>query len=155
MIPNLSKKSRLAKILVIGGALFAAVGGSATAAAFSSTPSILGTWATGTEGGKVQIYRCGQNYCGRIADATRLRADPNLLDVNNNNPQLRDRKLKGLVVLNGFSGGPTVFKGGPVYDPETGEGANRGELKLLPSGRLEVKGCVAMFCRTKTWTRAE
>ncbi|HEY0596511.1 DUF2147 domain-containing protein, partial [Sphingopyxis sp.] len=92
--------------------------------------------------------------CGKIVDATRLRANPDQRDVRNSDPKLRQRKLKGLVVLNGFTGGPLQWKGGPVYDPETGDGAPKGELKLLPNGKLELKGCVAIFCRTKVWTRA-
>ncbi len=115
---------------------------------------ITGVWATGTEGGRVEIYRCGKALCGRIVDASRLRANPNLRDVRNSDPVLRQRKLKGLVVLNGFTGGPREWKGGPVYDPESGDGAPKGQLKLLPNGKLELKGCVAFFCRTKIWSKA-
>lgn len=123
------------------------------ATAQNAGSALLGLWNTGSEGGKVEIYRCGPAYCGKIADAARLRADPNLRDIRNKNPSLRDRRLKGLVVLQSFGGGPTTFKGGPVYDPESGDAASRGELRLLPSGALEVKGCVAFFCRTKLWTK--
>jgi len=50
-------------------------------------------------------------------------------------------------------GGPREWKGGPVYDPESGDGAATGYLTLRPDGKLEVKGCkAAIFCRTKTWT---
>lgn len=115
---------------------------------------ILGVWATGSEGGRVEIYRCGEALCGKIVDATRLRANPDLRDVRNPDRSLRDRKLKGLVVLRGFTGGPAEWKGGPVYDPESGDGAANGYLTLRRDGKLEVKGCVAaIFCRTKVWTR--
>lgn len=120
----------------------------------AAATDITGIWATGSEGGRVEIYRCGQALCGKVVDASRLRANPDLRDVRNSDPNLRHRRLKGLVVLNGFSGGPREWQGGPVYDPETGSGAGRGYLKLLPDGRLELKGCVAFFCRTKIWTRA-
>lgn len=126
-----------------------------TGAAFANNgaQNITGVWHTGTDDGKVEIYRCGATYCGKLIDAAVLRRDPDLRDAQNRDPKLRDRRLKGLVVLHGFAGGPTQFKGGPLYDPETGDKATRGELKLLPSGKLEVKGCVAFFCRTKIWTR--
>jgi len=114
---------------------------------------LTGIWATGTEGGRVQIYRCGEALCGRVVDAARLRANPDLTDLRNSDAALRARKLKGLVVLQGFKGGPAEWEGGPVYDPETGSGARKGYLKLLPDGKLELKGCVAFFCRTKIWTR--
>jgi uncharacterized protein (DUF2147 family) len=132
----------------------------ATAAALFAAPAaahaadITGVWATGSEGGRVEIYRCGAALCGKIVDASRLRANPDLRDVRNSDPKLRQRRLKGLVVLKGFTGGPREWEGGPVYDPETGDGAGRGYLKLLGNGKLELKGCVAIFCRTKIWSRA-
>lgn len=124
-----------------------------TAPAAASAADITGVWATGSEGGRVEIYRCGKALCGKIVDAKRLRANPDLRDVRNSDPKLRQRRLKGLVVLQGFTGGPREWKGGPVYDPESGDGAGRGNLKLLANGTLELKGCVAVFCRTKIWTR--
>lgn len=148
-------RSRLNRAKILTAALFTAAMMSVGAppAAAKSDASILGTWATGTAGGKVEIYRCGNAFCGKIVDAARLRTDPDYRDYRNSNPNLRDRKLKGLVVLQNFEGGPIRFKGGPVYDPESGDGAARGELALLSAEKLEVKGCVAFFCRAKTWTR--
>lgn len=137
------------KIWALVGALWAV---SATPAA-AQAPDIAGVWATGQDGGKVEIYRCGAAYCGKIVDATTLRVNPDLRDAKNRDASLRDRKLKNLVVLSGFQGGPTHFRGGPLYDPESGYSAKRGELKLLPSGKLEVKGCVSLFCSTKSWSR--
>ena len=126
----------------------------AAPAAAADGGRILGIWATGSEGGRVEIYRCGEALCGKIVDATRLRANPDLRDLRNPDESLRDRKLMGLVVLRGFTGGPSRWKGGPVYDPESGDGAAAGYLALRRDGKLEVKGCVAaIFCRTKVWTR--
>lgn len=131
-----------------------AVAVAAAGAMPAAAADITGVWATGTEGGRVEIYKCGSALCGRVVDASRLRANPDLRDVRNSDPALRQRKLKGLVVLKGFTGGPREWKGGPVYDPESGDGASKGQLKLLPGGKLELKGCVAFFCRTKIWSRA-
>jgi len=122
--------------------------------ASASATDITGIWATGSEGGRVEIYRCGTALCGRVIDAARLRGNPDLRDVRNSDATQRGRRIKGLVVLKGFSGGPATWKGGPVYDPETGDGASRGYLTLLANGKLELKGCVAFICRTKIWTKA-
>lgn len=123
----------------------------------ASTPAaaadITGIWATGSEGGRVEIYRCGTAMCGKVVDAARLRGNPDLRDVRNSDAKLRARRIKGLVVLKGFTGGPAQWKGGALYDPETGDGASRGYLKLLANGKLELKGCVAFICRTKIWTK--
>jgi len=124
------------------------------APATASAADITGVWATGSEGGRVEIYRCGTALCGKVIDAARLRGNPDLRDVRNSDAKLRGRRIKGLVVLKGFTGGPAEWKGGPVYDPETGDGASRGYLKLLANGKLELKGCVAFICRTKIWTKA-
>lgn len=123
------------------------------APASTSAADITGIWATGSEGGRVEIYRCGAALCGRVVGAARLRDNPDLRDVRNSDAKLRQRRIKGLVVLKGFTGGPVEWKGGPVYDPETGDGASRGYLKLLAIGKLELKGCVAFICRTKIWTK--
>jgi uncharacterized protein (DUF2147 family) len=128
--------------------------GSLATPAAASAADITGVWATGSEGGRVEIYRCGAGLCGKVIDAARLRGNPDLRDVRNSDAKLRSRRIKGLVVLKGFTGGPAEWKGGPVYDPETGDGASRGYLKLLANGKLELKGCVAFICRTKIWTRA-
>ena len=121
--------------------------------AAASAADITGMWATGSEGGRVEIYRCGAALCGKVVDAARLRGNPDLRDVRNSDARQRGRRIKGLVVLKGFTGGPAEWKGGAVYDPETGDGASRGYLKLLANGKLELKGCVAFICRTKIWTK--
>ncbi|WP_374408015.1 DUF2147 domain-containing protein [Pelagerythrobacter sp.] len=132
-----------------------AVAGLLAVPAMAEARDITGLWNTGSEGGKVEIYRCGNAYCGKVAAASRLKTNPDLRDVRNSDAKLRSRRIKGLVVLKNFSGGPAEWTGGPVYDPETGDGGRSGKLTLLPNGNLQVKGCVMMFCRTKVWTRAD
>ncbi|MEW4468978.1 DUF2147 domain-containing protein [Parasphingorhabdus sp. JC815] len=133
---------------------FAALGLYAVPAS-ASTADITGVWATGSEGGRVEIYRCGAALCGKVIGAARLSTNPDLRDVRNSDVTKRGRRIKGLVVLKSFTGGPVEWKGKSVYDPETGDGASRGYLKLLANGKLEVKGCVAFICRTKIWTKAK
>lgn len=140
--------------ILFAASLIAAVAGGASAAAQQGSGAITGLWSTGTQGGRVELYRCGSAICGKVDDAAPLRANPDQRDVKNPDGKLRDRRLKGLVVLRGFMGGPKLWKGGPLYDPETGESAGTGTLTLRSDGKLEVKGCkAAIFCRTKIWTR--
>ena len=128
---------------------------STPAAEAASDDGITGLWATGSAGGKVEIYACDDGLCGRLVDASVLQENPDQRDVRNSDPDLRDRPLDGLVVLHDFTGGPREWRGGPVYDPQTGDGANAGRLRLRDDGSLEVKGCVAFFCRTRVWTRLD
>ncbi|PQM26622.1 DUF2147 domain-containing protein [Sphingopyxis lindanitolerans] len=140
---------------MIALSLIAATGGGAGAVASQGSSAITGLWSTGSQGGRVELYRCGAAVCGKVDDAAPLRANSDQRDVKNPDASLRNRRLMGLVVLQGFKGGPREWKGGPLYDPETGDGAATGTLTLRPDGKLEVKGCKAkIFCRTKVWTRA-
>ena len=115
---------------------------------------LVGRWRTAAQGGVVEIHACGAAVCGRLVDAAPLRRNPDQTDVRNRDPALRGRPLRGLRVLDGFSGGPTTWNGGPLYDPDSGQRANRGSLTLIARDRLSVRGCVArLLCRTQTWTR--
>lgn len=126
------------------------------APALAQETSIIGRWRTTAENGVVEIQRCGASYCGRLVDAAPLRRNPAQTDVRNRNESLRDRPLQGLAVLRNFSGGPTVWNGGPLYDPESGQNAGSGRLTLVDANRLSVRGCIApLLCRTQTWTRVQ
>ncbi|NGM48475.1 DUF2147 domain-containing protein [Caulobacter sp. 602-2] len=124
------------------------------APALAQEAGLTGRWRTSAENGVVAIERCGDNFCGRLKDAKPLRADPDQRDVRNRNAELRTRKLKDLTVLANFSGGPKSWSGGPLYDPETGQGASTGTLTLVDDDTLAVRGCIApLLCRTQTWKR--
>lgn len=120
----------------------------------SQEASIVGRWRTPAENGVVEIQRCGVTLCGRLVDAAPLRRDPDQKDVRNRDASLRDRPLRGLAVLQNFTGGPSVWRGGPLYDPNSGQSAGRGTLTLIDENRLAVQGCIArVLCRTQTWRR--
>jgi uncharacterized protein (DUF2147 family) len=143
-------KAPLLNLITIG-ALLSIVTPSSTAA---QEAGIVGVWSTGSQGGQVEIYRCGPSLCGKVIAAAVLRTNPDQRDVNNPDRKLRQRPLMNLVVLRNFKGGPRTWTGGAVYDPESGDGADRGYLELRTDGALEVKGCkAAIFCRTKIWKR--
>ncbi|HEX6859495.1 MAG TPA: DUF2147 domain-containing protein [Caulobacteraceae bacterium] len=131
--------------LVAASALLAA--GAAHAA------DITGLWATDSDNGRVRIYQCGEAICGKLIDADQIRANPNETDQYNKNRALRSRKVKGLVLFSGYTGGPNEWTGGPIYDPKSGDTGRNGKLRLN-GDKLEVKGCLGPICRTKHWTRA-
>lgn len=135
------------------GVLALGLGGAAPAPQ-TGERALVGRWHTEREGGVVEIHRCGSALCGRVVDGTRLRANPNQRDVRNPDPALRGRKVLGARVLEDFRGGPSKWKGGPLYDPETGNKAGSGTLTLADANTLKVQGCLAMFlCKTQTWRR--
>ncbi len=113
-----------------------------------------GFWKTEKRNGVVEIFRCGTAFCGRVSDAAILRENPKQTDVNNPDRALRNRMVRGLIVLKNFTGGAGEWTGGPLYDPDTGDSAPTGRLRLRDAKTLEVRGCIArFFCRTQVWTR--
>jgi len=114
---------------------------------------ITGVWATPSDNGRVQIYRCGDGICGKLVDADQIRTNPNQTDYYNKNASQRGRKVKGLVLFAGYTGGPSEWKGGQIYDPKTGDTGRSGKIKMTSGDSLDVKGCLGPICRTQHWKR--
>lgn len=149
-----AKSFALAAALVVAPAP-ASMAATPSGAQVAGDRTLIGRWHTERKDGIVEIHACGEALCGRVIDGAPLRANRDQRDVRNPDPALRGRKVMGMRVLNGFAGGPAKWKGGPLYDPETGNRASSGTLTLVDANTLKVQGCVAMFlCRTQTWRRA-
>lgn len=114
---------------------------------------VEGLWRTPTDNGEVRIMDCGPKICARLITSDRLKAFPDQRDAHNRNRALRSRPLKNALIAQGFSGGPTEFAAGTVYDP-AGGGTYSGRIVLTGPNTLKLTGCiVAPFCRSQTWTR--
>ena len=122
------------------------------APAFAASPA-AGLWLTPTYKGEVQISECGAALCGKIVTSDRIKANPAVADDKNKDPAQRARLLKDLPMLQGFTGGPTQWKGGSVYNPEDG-GTYKGSITLIDANTLKLTGCIfAPLCKTQVWTR--
>jgi uncharacterized protein (DUF2147 family) len=120
--------------------------------AFAASPA-EGLWRTPTNNGEVLISDCGGALCGKITTSDRIKADPALTDSKNRDASLRSRPLKDLPMLQGFTGGPSEWKGGKVYNPEDG-GTYSGSIKLVDNDTLKLTGCIVWpACKTQTWKR--
>ncbi len=114
-----------------------------------------GLWQTQTNNGQVRIERCGNALCGTLVTSAAIRANPDQKDVKNKDESQRGRTLRGLRMLSGFTGGPTEWRGGSVYNPEDG-GTYRGTIIMPNDNTLRLRGCiVAPLCKTQTWTRVQ
>lgn len=112
-----------------------------------------GVWRTPSRGGVVELSACGQALCGRLLTTNGISANPLLPDGKNRDPALRTRVLKDLQIVQGFTGGPTEWTGGTVYNPVDG-GTYRGKIVLVDDDRLRLTGCIVFpLCTTQTWTR--
>ena len=114
-----------------------------------------GLWQTPTNAGQVEISHCGNSLCGKLVTSSRIQANPAIKDGENHDKGLRDRPLKGLQMLYDFTGGPTKWTGGKVYNPDDG-GTYSGTIQMTSADSLKLKGCiVAPLCKTQVWTRVK
>ncbi|RED16524.1 DUF2147 domain-containing protein [Parasphingopyxis lamellibrachiae] len=123
---------------------------SAPAAAQSG---ITGNWLTEDNRAVIAIGRCGETLCGRITRIL-VPTEAGQRDVNNPDPNLRNRRIEGSRVLTGFRFDRGQYRHGQVYDPENGRSYNA-RLRLNRDGTLRVTGCVlgGIICQSQNWTR--
>ena len=122
--------------------------------------AIVGTWLTGSKNGRVQIYKQGSQYFGKIVWLKEPN-DPKInqpkTDSNNPDSQKKAQPLLGLVNLRNFSyAGENVWDQGKVYDPENGKEYSC-KLTLRNNNTLDVRGYVgiSLLGRTDTWQRVK
>lgn len=125
---------------------------------------ILGLWTTPKDECKIEILKCGDTYCGRIAwlkepyysaDDDKGMAGQPIVDRENPNPRLRARPLIGLQLLEGFRYvAENVWEKGPIYNPDDG-GTYKCRMRLSGPSRLEVRGFVMIpiFGGSSVWMR--
>lgn len=128
-------------------ALVAAAGGA------TSPDAVIGRWRTETKNGIVEIQRCGPSICGRLISSDKLRTDPALKDLNNRDESQRNRPLKDLMILSGFSRSADAWTDGKIYNADDGRTYNA-KVTPVDANKLSVRGCVFVpLCKTQTWTR--
>ena len=130
-----------------------AAGASGGAGAEDASAAALGLWQTETRHGVVEITRCGASVCGHLLTSDGIRADPQIRDSKNDDPALRARPLKGLLILDGFHWQQTRWAGGWIYDASNG-GTYHATLTLEDATHLRVKGCIVWpLCQSQIWQR--
>jgi len=118
---------------------------------------IIGIWLTkGDEPAKIQIFKIGDAYYGKIVWLQNPTADGKLrLDVNNSDKSKRNREIIGLQILKDFRFEDNEWSGGKIYDPESGKTYSC-TLSLTDKATLTVRGYIgiSLLGRTEIWTRA-
>lgn len=122
----------------------------APASAAAPAP-ITGRWTTDDGKALIEIARCGTALCGKIQRVLVAEPAGGARDVKNPDKAKRDRRLAGTSVLWNLSAADGAWKG-QGYSPE--EGRNFNATVTAAGSKLKVRGCVALFCRTVTWTKA-
>jgi uncharacterized protein (DUF2147 family) len=122
----------------------------------TDSDDVVGVWLNQKEDGLIRIERVGAHYRGTIVGAPEgTRKDPNVRDVMNQDPELRDRKLVGLVMMGGYTfDAKASWLGGWIYDPDVGK-QYKAKMTLTGPDTLEIRGYIGVpiLGRTEVWTR--
>ena len=130
-----------------------------TAHAQSKADDILGVWWNAEKTSKIEVYKNGDKFFGKIIHLEEPNDASGKPKVDKDNPEakLRNRPLKGLVILNGLKhDGGADYTDGQIYDPKSGK-TYSANAKLVNKNKLDLRGYVgiSLIGRTSTWTRAE
>ncbi len=136
-----------------------------TASARAMGPDdILGVWNTQERDAKIEIYKCGTKYCGKVVWLMNPSYPPGskegtpgtpMLDHNNPDPELKKNPLIGLPILLDFVfTGDNLWKRGKIYNSDNGK-TYSGELTFLSPNLLKVRGFIGipLIGGTTTWMR--
>jgi len=128
--------------------------------------NILGAWLTAEGKSKVEIYKCGAKYCGKIvwlkipqypADDPQGMGGKDKMDRENPDKALKTRPLLGINIIQDFVyDGEAEWDDGTIYDPRNGKTYSC-SMTLTDANTLEVRGYVGLplFGRTAIWTRVK
>ena len=117
-----------------------------------------GVWLTDNGKSKVHVNNCDGKLCSTIIwlkDALDGNGQPHL-DDNNQNPELRERPVVGLNVLDRMTQTARYEWEGEVYNPEDGK-MYKAYLAMIKPDLLRLKGCMPMGwpCRSKFWKKLD
>ena len=136
----------------------------ATACYAAGGDDILGVWNDEEKNSKIEVFKCGDRYCGNIvwlkepnyaAGSTEGTPGTVMLDNHNPDPVRRTVPLLGLQIVKDFAyAGDSVWKGGTVYDPKVGK-TYSGKMTLVSPHQLKMRGFIgiSLLGRNTTWTR--
>lgn len=118
----------------------------------------LGVWTDEQGETQVELFRCGEQLCGRIvqlAHPTDVEGKPRL-DVHNPDPKRRSQPHLGLTIIQDlhYNADDNRWDGGQIYDPDNGRTYSC-YVRALNPNQLEVKGYIgfALVGRSQTWKR--
>lgn len=113
--------------------------------------AILGDWLNQEKDGKINVYKSGDKYYGKI---TWIK-NTGKKDEKNPDPALRGKDVVGLIILKDLKYNDGVWEDGTVYDPKSGKTYDC-TMKLKDGGKtLDIRGYIgiSLLGRTSTWTR--
>lgn len=119
---------------------------------------VIGKWKLEDGTAIVEVYQSGDKYNGKIVwlqNPDDKNGNP-VKDANNPDPELRNREILGLNMLDGLKKDGNKYAGGKIYDPNNGKTYNcsmqvSGDV-LKVRGSLDARGLIG---RTMDWFRVK
>lgn len=143
---------------------FSCIAVMASPALSANADDILGVWYNGEKDAQVEIYKCGDKYCGKIVWLKEPNypegskdGDPGAPKTDHHNPDLQLMKtpIIGLRIVHDFKfAGDNLWRDGKVYDPKNGK-TYKGKMTLVSPMQLDLRGYIgiSLIGRTTSWTR--
>jgi len=115
-----------------------------------SNDPILGKWQNPSGEGRIEIYKKGDKYYGKLYWIK----DSSKKDLKNPTESLRSRNIQGLEILTNFTKNGKTYEGGQIYDPKSGKTYSC-KMTLKSNDALDIRGYVgvSLLGRTETWKR--
>ena len=118
--------------------------------------AITGVWLNEEQDGKVEIYKSGDKYFGKIVWTKYIyEPDGKTINKDDKNPdaKLREQPIIGLVVLSDLSYNKGMWTDGKAYDPKSGK-TYSARMKLKGT-TLEIRGYIGkpILGVTTVWTK--
>ena len=126
-----------------------------------SGDAILGTWLTEKKDSKVQIYKKGDKYYGKILWIKNNKNEDGSspkLDSQNPDSKLRNRLIEGINILTDleWDADEKEWNEGEIYDPRGGDTYSM-FARLENENTLYLKGFIgfSLIGRSTIWTRVK
>lgn len=119
----------------------------------------LGIWLTEDKSAKVEIYKKGEKYFGKLIWLKEPNNEKGKPKVDDKNPddKLKSRPIWGLEFVWGFEyDGEDTWEDGNIYDPKSGK-TYSAEFTIENNDTMKLRGYVGFtwIGRTSTWTRVK
>ena len=116
--------------------------------------AIIGTWETDAKDAKMEIFRDGETYYGKLIWGNKIvGADgkTSLKDTKNPDAKLRTRNIIGIINLTTLKFDDGVYKDGKIYDPPSGKTYDC--KAWIENDKLQLRGYIgfSLIGRTATW----
>ncbi|SMO73460.1 DUF2147 domain-containing protein [Solitalea koreensis] len=125
----------------------------------TSADAIVGVWFNKDKDAKIQIYKKGNEFFGKIVWLLHPKDDEgqDKRDKENPDDQLKKRQIFGFEILHDFkyNADDKQWDSGKIYDPKSGKTYSC-KISIKDKGSINVRGFVgiSLIGRTDVWTRA-